>query len=106
MRAICGPGQQGQKPLSGFAHFSSIGKPKLRDSNPDMSDLDLSKELSRRWHALDDLTKAMFEEVAGSEQYQPQIRRNDSQAMVQYNPNRQYVRKRAKKDPSAPKRNL
>ena len=50
-----------------------------------MSDLDVSKELSRRWHALDEVTKAMFEELGeqgGHENYV--VRRNENQRMVQY----------------------
>ena len=73
-----------------------------------MSDLDVSKELSRRWHALDEVTKAMFEELGeqgGHENYV--VRRNENQRMVQYQGGGGgYRQKRARKDPNAPKRSL
>ena len=97
-----------RQPLSGFFHFSNVGRAKVKAANPMMSDLDVSKELSRRWHALDEVTKAMFEELGeqgGHENYV--VRRNENQRMVQYQGGGGgYRQKRARKDPNAPKRSL
>ena len=106
-------------PLSGFYHFSSVGRPKIKGANPDWSDIEISKELSRRWHALDDITKNMFEEVAAQNNNQSEIEEarswlKESTGGVMPTPGRivqqqyhgNFRQKRAKKDPNAPKRSL
>ena len=106
-------------PLSGFYHFSSVGRPKIKGANPDWSDIEISKELSRRWHALDDITKNMFEEVAAQNNNQSEIEEARSWLkestggmmptpgrVVQQQYHGNFRQKRAKKDPNAPKRSL
>ena len=107
-------------PLSGFYHFSSVGRPKIKAANPDWSDIEISKELSRRWHALDEITKNMFEEVAAQNNNQSEIEEarswlKESTGGVMPTPGRvvqqqqyhgNFRQKRAKKDPNAPKRSL
>ena len=63
---------------------------------------DISKELSRRWHDLDDVTKAMFEEMANSDK----ARFQREKAEYNNTPNRGYKQSRSKRDPNAPKRPL
>jgi len=108
LRGPTNPEGQPRQPLSGFFHFSNVGRAKVKAANPLMTDLDVSKELSRRWHALDEVTKAMFEELGeqgGHNEYvQNRNHQNRGNQVVQYN--NQYRQKRARKDPSAPKRSL
>jgi len=91
-----------KRPLSGFFHFSQVGRSKVKEANPDFSVADISKELSRRWHALDDVTKAMFEQMAENDK--ERFQREKSEYMM--HPKGGYKQTRAKKDPNAPKRPL
>jgi len=91
-----------KRPLSGFFHFSNIGRAKVKAANPDFTVADISKELSRRWHALDEITRDMFEQMADSDK----DRFRQEKAEYQMSPKGGYKQTRAKKDPNAPKRPL
>lgn len=91
-----------KRPLSGFFHFSNVGRAKVKAANPDFSVGDISKELSRRWHALDEVTKSMFEQMADNDK----DRFQKEKAEYQMSPKGGYKQTRAKKDPNAPKRPL
>ena len=79
-----------------------MGRAKIKEANPDFTVADISKELSRRWHDLDDVTKAMFEEMANSDK----ARFQREKAEYNNTPNRGYKQSRSKRDPNAPKRPL
>lgn len=87
-----------KQPLSGFSHFSTVGRAKVKAAHPEYTDIDVSKELGRRWHALDDMTKAMFEEMADNG--------GDNRGGGVVHSNNGSHGKAAKKDPNAPKRSL
>jgi len=91
-----------KRPLSGFFHFSNVGRAKIKASNPDFTVADISKELSRRWHALDEVTKSMFEQMAENDK----ARFREEKAAYNMTPRGGYKQTRAKKDPNAPKRPL
>jgi len=91
-----------KRPLSGFFHFSNIGRAKVKAANPDWTVGDISKELSRRWHALDDITRDMFEQMADEDKQ----RFRNEKAEYNMSPKGGYKQTRAKKDPAAPKRPL
>jgi hypothetical protein len=63
---------------------------------------DISKELSRRWHSLDEVTRSMFEEMATNDKQRFQREK----AEYNMNPKGGYKQTRAKRDPNAPKRPL
>jgi high mobility group protein B1 len=92
-----------KQPLSGFSHFSSSGWAKVKAAHPEYTDIDVSKELGRRWHSLDDMTKTMFEEMAamGGDNYN----RGGGGVKQEVGTNGSHG-KGAKKDPNAPKRSL
>jgi hypothetical protein len=95
---------------TGFYHFSQVGRDKVKAAHPELTDLEVSKELSRRWNELDEVTRSMFEEVA--EHGMNSYNRSGGQGgggyrMVTHQGNQgHYRQKRRKKDPNAPKRSL
>ena len=91
-----------KRPLSGFFHFSNVGRAKIKAANPDFTVADISKELSRRWHALDEVTRSMFEQMADNDKQ----RFRQEKAEYNMSPKGGYKQTRAKKDPNAPKRPL
>jgi len=92
-----------KRPLSGFFHFSNVGRAKVKAANPDWGVGEISKELSRRWHELDDVTRSMFEEMATNDKQRFQREK----AEYQQQPNSgQYQQRRTQRDPNAPKRPL
>jgi len=91
-----------KRPLSGFFHFSNVGRAKIKEANPDFTVADISKELSRRWHALDEVTRSMFEEMADNDK----ARFQREKAEYNNNPNKGYKRAGSRRDPNAPKRPL
>ena len=91
-----------RRPLSGFFHFSNVGRAKIKAANPDFTVADISKELSRRWHALDEVTRSMFEQMADNDKQ----RFRQEKAEYNMSPKGGYKQTRAKKDPNAPKRPL
>ena len=91
-----------KRPLSGFFHFSNVGRSKVKAANPDFTVAEVSKELSRRWHALDEVTKSMFEQMAENDKERFQREK----AEYNMSPKGGYKQTRAKKDPNAPKRPL
>jgi len=91
-----------KRPLSGFFHFSNVGRAKIKEANPDFTVADISKELSRRWHDLDEVTRSMFEEMADNDK----ARFQREKAEYNMNPNGRFKHSRSKRDPNAPKRPL
>ena len=91
-----------KRPLSGFFHFSNVGRAKVKAANPEYTVGQISQELSRRWHALDEVTKSMFEEMSNNDK----ARFQREKAEYHMSPKGGYKQTRAKKDPSAPKRPL
>ena len=91
-----------KRPLSGFFHFSNVGRSKVKAANPDMSVGDISKELARRWHALDEITRGMFEEMASNDKERFQREKQE----YRNSPMGAFKQTRARRDPNAPKRPL
>ena len=96
-----------KRPRSAYIIFSGLEGKKVRAANPEMSAKDVMREIGRRWSQIDLEKKAKFEEEAKAD------KERYSEEMETYSPppvsaktkvDEKKGRKKAKKDPNAPKR--